>query len=263
MKQSLAFALLLLSPAYAAEFKSQVECGGAGTEICIATKKSEFFVFINTRGKLETLKISTISTRKGYDAGFDFDQKTGILRVIRPRKFNRDKQKFPYESIAVGLQVGFSPSGILAWRNYDSNLEAITAVGLPCSREYFYDETGKLQETKYHKLKCEYGTGLVRFFLPPGTYYVTEPPLRLRAEPSMRAKIIANLDKDEKVEVLDYTTERLEIKGSYAPWAKIKTAKGEGWVYGAYIEPVNYGETYQKFFQTVDWKKFAEKMGLE
>ena len=114
-----------------------------------------------------------------------------------------------------------------------------------------------------HKDKCLYGKGLISFFLPPGEYYVTQPPLRLREKPSLEAKTIANLEKGERVEVVDFSRDRTEISGYYAPWAKVKTLKGEGWVYGGYIEPVNYSNLYMRYFKNLDWDKFVEKLGLE
>lgn len=167
-------------------------------------------------------------------------------------------------SAQVGKNLEFHPNGRVAKSLVHAGIGSFHAMDPTfCDVELHFDENGNKIFEKKHANKCLSGRGIYRFFLPPGEYYVTEAPLQLRSAPNLKAKIMGKLAKDERVEVLDYTSKRLEIKGYYAPWAKVKTRKGEGWVYGGYIEPVNYGETYRKFFQNIDWKAFAAKMGLE
>lgn len=217
-----------------------------------------FEASFDSKGVVTSLTVNLIGN-KGYRIDISID-KSGNLARILPRKYQVAKSQI---GVPLGINLSFHESGNILRRFISSGIDGEFGVSEPCDWEYRYDESGKLTEKTFHKQKCLYGKGLIAFFLPPGTYYVTEPPLRLRAEPNLKSKTIANLEKDEKVEVLDFTKERLEINGFYAPWAKVKTAKGEGWVYGGFIEPVNYGETYKKYFQNIDWQKFVEKMGLE
>lgn len=259
----IAYCLIFNGFLFAGRALQQSKCGESERESCLSTKKREFFVHLIEGRQIKFLYINAQpdGISKGYRAGLFFEQSSHTISAIMPQKYSYNNN-LPDYTIPVGAQIEFFDNGKID-RRYYSNRDTMTGNNLSCGWEYRYETTGQLIEKKNHARKCEYGTGLVRFFLPPGTYYVTEPPLRMRESPSLKSKTVATLEKDEKVEVLDYTTERLEIKGSYAPWAKVKTAKGEGWVYGAYIEPVNYGETYKKFFQIVNWERFAEKMGLE
>lgn len=252
--------ILLLLPFKINTFALQLtHFPGDGKAYRIYDKKERIFeASINEKNFLDRIVIDLIFRRQ-YEVTIRFDE-FGNLEQFFPRKFDTSK---PLVGVPLGINMFFHKTGKIAQRHISSGVDDNNGLNAPCEWQFFYDESGKLTEKVFHERKCQYGKGLITFFLPPGEYYVTEPPLRLRAEPSLKGKIIGNLAKDEKVEVLDFTKERLEINGFYAPWAKVKTAKGEGWVYGGYIEPVNYGETYKKYFQNIDWQKFVEKMGLE
>lgn len=227
----------------------------------LKTANRSFEVTFTLSGGVSLVRINEL-TKQGYLLDITVNKDTGKLSRISPSKYHRNTKENPL-GVPLGVNLAFYDSGNIARRYISSGIDNGYGESEPCDWEYWYDESGKLTEKTFHKQKCLYSKGLIAFFLPPGEYYVTEPPLRLRAEPSLKAKTIGNLQKHEKVEVLDFTKERLEINGFYAPWAKVKTAKGEGWVYGGFIEPVNYGETYKKYFQNIDWQKFVEKMGLE
>lgn len=224
----------------------------------LRTKNQKMEATFAGQGPIVTSLVIDEIQMGGYALEIAFSKHNALER-ISPRKYHKSRKS----GVPLGINLSFHESGQLWRRFFSSGVDGEFGVSEPCDWEYRYDESGKLAEKIFHKQKCLYGKGLITFFLPPGEYTVTEPPLRLRGEPSLKAKIIGNLAKDEKVEVLDFTKERLEINGFYAPWAKVKTAKGEGWVYGGFIEPVNYGETYKKYFQNIDWQKFVEKMGLE
>ncbi len=71
--------------------------------------------------------------------------------------------------------------------------------------------------------------------------------VRLRAEPSIRAKVIGSLSFDI-VDARGYSTERTTINGETQSWAQIRTANGkEGYVWGKYFcEPLGYRMGFEK-----------------
>jgi hypothetical protein len=253
--------LCFFSPVSSIQFVDEAKCGGKPGETCLSTPKDEFFLLLNADKTIRYFEISTLKTRHGYNAGVKF-YRNGYLSEITPRKWVKNS-KYGLSGEPVGWHFWFYENGVLAAKKVDSGVGADAGIGFACGWEYRYDGTGMLLEKKYEPRNCPHGKGIVRFFLPPGQYRVITAPLRLRQRPSLNGEVIRNLNAETVLEVTDYTADRLEINGFYAPWARVKIGKIEGWVYGGYIEPVEYGKTYRKFFQNIDWHKFVEKMALE
>jgi len=221
------------------------------------TPDRAFSVSVNAGGIVKNIEIDT-RPKQGYFQMIDFNDNGAIDRI-----YSRKFQKTNDTGVPLGKNFEFHKSGRLLRKFIASGIDGGYGVSEPCDWEYQYDEAGKLIVKKFHKRTCKYGKGLITFFTPPGEYYVTEGPLRVRKEPNLKAATLTTLKNDERLQVLDYTTERLEINGSYAPWSKVKTPQGEGWVYGAYIEPVDWNKTYTDYFRSVDWQVFVKKLGLE
>lgn len=221
------------------------------------TTERSFSVYENAERVLKNIEIDS-RKRQGFFQMIDFSD-SGSLERIYPRKFHKSREA----GVPLGKNFEFHKDGTLARKFISSGIDGGYGVSEPCDWEYKHDESGELNDKTFHKQKCLYGKGLITFFTPPGEYFVSEGPLRVRKEPNLKAATVVTLANDEKLTVIDFTTERLEINGSYAPWSKVKTAKGDGWVYGAYIEPVDWNKTYTNYFKNIDWQAFVKKLGLE
>jgi len=61
--------------------------------------------------------------------------------------------------------------------------------------------------------------------------------VRIREAPDLQGKHIGYLDKDQRVEIVDQTDEKMKIGDMEAVWYKIRTENGViGWVYGWFID---------------------------
>ncbi|HNL55376.1 MAG TPA: SH3 domain-containing protein [Turneriella sp.] len=219
-----------------------------------------FYVWYRKNANIRHLSIDRLQS-ESYSLDVTFEEENGNLSNITMRKANKSKK----QSAPVGRHIYFGDQGEIGRYFYASGTDGGYGIAEPCDVEYWYDDAGQVHKEKktIHKRPCKYGKGNVAFFTPPGEYYVTEGPLRVRKEPNLKSPTVVTLANDEKLTVTDFTTERLEINGSYAPWSKVKTAKGEGWVYGAYIDPVDWNKTYTSYFKNIDWQAFVKKLGLE
>lgn len=64
-----------------------------------------------------------------------------------------------------------------------------------------------------------------------------EDNVRVRVRPSIKADVVTALKKDEKIEILDKTDEKMKIDNMENYWIKIKTKDGKyGWAYGEWIK---------------------------
>jgi len=63
-----------------------------------------------------------------------------------------------------------------------------------------------------------------------------EDNVRVRVRPSIKADVVTSLKKDEKIEILDKTDEKMKIDNMENYWIKIKTKDGKyGWAYEEWI----------------------------
>jgi hypothetical protein len=69
-------------------------------------------------------------------------------------------------------------------------------------------------------------------------YFITVDNLRLRENPSDKARIISKINKNTKIEILEKSKKVQNIKGIVAHWVKIKlTAEDKtGFIFGAYLK---------------------------
>lgn len=72
-----------------------------------------------------------------------------------------------------------------------------------------------------------------------GNYYTPTVTLRFRESPSMDSKFIRNLNKGEKLKLLEKGEEDT-VNGIKGNWCKFETEEGEiGWAFDAYVEEIN------------------------
>lgn len=69
-------------------------------------------------------------------------------------------------------------------------------------------------------------------------YFITVDNLRLRENPSDKARIISKINKNTKIEVLEKSKKVQSIRGIVAHWVKIKLTEEDktGFIFGAYLK---------------------------
>ena len=67
---------------------------------------------------------------------------------------------------------------------------------------------------------------------------VTADSLRLRAQPTLRAKILSNLYRGEVVEIFKRSEEKENIDGKTDFWFEVTIEGVNGWVFGSHLELV-------------------------
>ncbi|MDF3820624.1 SH3 domain-containing protein [Leptospira sp. 96542] len=73
-------------------------------------------------------------------------------------------------------------------------------------------------------------------YIDLGVYIIRKPGVNLRKEPDVSSGIILKLLLNEEVEVIEDTGKIGEIDENVAPWVKIKTKNGFGYVFGAFLK---------------------------
>ncbi len=78
--------------------------------------------------------------------------------------------------------------------------------------------------------------------------------LQIRSNPSIKAKVLGKLQKEDIVTELEKQEDIVKISGRTSNWVKIKTNSGLiGWVFGAYLKPYEYkGRNYFSFSDARD-----------
>ena len=69
------------------------------------------------------------------------------------------------------------------------------------------------------------------------TGILNDSNVRIRAIPSLSGEQLGFLDKNDRVEILDKTSEKMQVLEMNDYWFRMKTAEGvSGWVYGYFID---------------------------
>ena len=70
---------------------------------------------------------------------------------------------------------------------------------------------------------------------------VTADSLRVRFQPSVRAKVLSYLRRGEVVEVLQRGTDQERIAGAVAYWFEVSYQGVRGWVFGSHLDLIDPG----------------------
>ena len=80
---------------------------------------------------------------------------------------------------------------------------------------------------------------------------VTADSLRLRLQPSLRAKILSNLIRGEVVKILKRGDVQESINGATNYWFEVMIEGVNGWVFGSHLELVRPTDRrYRRYFPT-------------
>ncbi|MCZ8156490.1 MAG: SH3 domain-containing protein [Leptospira sp.] len=134
--------------------------------------------------------------------------------------------------------------------------QPITYFSEKCDDSMFLNPDGTIREVKTHKTKCKQGCAQFQPIRLPGTYYIATNQVRIRDKASTKGKILRELSKDTKVEVIA-DAETYEYVGShFATWAQVKLDDGKvGYVYGAFLRAPGEPDVVAIKEKAEIWKK--------
>jgi uncharacterized protein YgiM (DUF1202 family) len=73
--------------------------------------------------------------------------------------------------------------------------------------------------------------------IPAAGIYLVNAPLNVRDTPDLSGKVIGQVAKGTKVEVVEMSYLMYQVQGMRAAWFRVK--EPYGWVYGYYLDPAN------------------------
>lgn len=125
-----------------------------------------------------------------------------------------------------------------------------------CDDSIFLNPNSSIKDIITHKRKCNQGCGQFQPLRQPGEYFISTDKVRVREDPDPKSKIITELSKDMKVEVIK-DAEKYESIGSHlATWGKVKLDDGrEGYVYGAFLRAPGEPDVVAIREKAEEWKK--------
>lgn len=158
-------------------------------------------------------------------------------------KFNDDRIVEIYRDLTYDKveEIGNANIG-LAFTYDKGHLAEISCHHLPgsngarCEDSILLNSDGSIREVKEFKIKCKQGCGQFQPLRQPGYYFISTNQVRIREKPDTKSKIIAELSKDVRVEVIKDAEKYEKIFPHFATWAQVKLDDGrEGYVYGAFL----------------------------
>ncbi|GEM_PF-3539960 len=134
--------------------------------------------------------------------------------------------------------------------------------GARCEDSIFLNTDGSIREVKEFKIQCKQGCGQFQPLRQPGDYFISTNQVWVREKPDTKSKIIAELSKDAKIEVIKDAEKYEKIFPHYATWAQVKLADGqEGYVYGAFLRAPGEPDVVAIKEKAEIWKKENGVMG--
>ncbi|NCN08317.1 MAG: SH3 domain-containing protein [Leptospira sp.] len=150
----------------------------------------------------------------------------------------------------------------LAFKYDQGQLSEISCHHLPgsngsrCEDSILLNSDGSIREVKEYKIKCKQGCGQFQPLRQKGYYFISTNQVRIREKPDTKSKIIAELSKDVRVEVIKDAEKYEKIFPHFAAWAQVKLDDGrEGYVYGAFLRAPGEPDVVAIREKAVEWKK--------
>ena len=248
--------------------------------------------------KFELVKNET-ATRSGFIKGFDKDKYsvvTDLAQAYRAAEEAYDKD-YGYKEVYCASNFHFiqgnvfldlSLPGYENWagsNHYDVKLYADGSYTLEnCSEGLSFPEIMPVFTNIKVYYHLTYGKVWIDSFIDGwevvddvrnlGQDYIATDNLKIRAEPSLEAKQIGLLKKDEQAEIQE-VGEKVTIDGIESAWVRVRTADGTvGWCFAGYLtdgteyreKPWTSGETaislekahFEKILCAYDWYRTDE-----
>ena len=197
-----------------------------------------------------TIELKENMNRTGAGRQKEFFFRKGKIHIIRhnepiPPKFESGES---YNNAETGISLYYEDgvlSKVACFYYYD-----------PCGETSFLNPKGEVTKVTKEKTQCKKGCGHLVPYRIPGSYFIADNKVRVRKEPSTKAEIITELNKDTPIEVIADAEVYEEVFPHYGTWGKVKLDDGrEGYVYGAFLRAPAEPDVVAIREKAEEWKK--------